>query len=74
MKLLTPSQVADQLQISVRTVMRHSRALGGFYPAGIRALRFREEDVERACLGGGGLGVQRASTRTPDLNPGRHGL
>ena len=31
MKLLTPEDVADRLQVSVRTVMRHSQALGGFY-------------------------------------------
>lgn len=29
MKLLTPSQVAELMQVSVRTVIRHSRRLGG---------------------------------------------
>jgi hypothetical protein len=74
--LLTPAQVAELLQVSVRTVMRHAKALGGIYPAGIKCLRFRAEDVERACLRGGGLSVdqQVVKRRGPDLDPGRHGL
>ncbi|MBM4275215.1 MAG: helix-turn-helix domain-containing protein [Deltaproteobacteria bacterium] len=43
--LLTPPEVAHLLQISLRTVYAQSRRLGGFYPAGIRALRFRREDI-----------------------------
>ena len=74
MKLLTPDQVAELLQVSVATVRRHSRSLGGFYPAHIRVLRFRLEDVERACATGGGLAVQGVVGRAPDLDPGRHGL
>ena len=34
-QLLTPSDVAELLQISVRTVYDHARRLGGFYP-GVR--------------------------------------
>jgi hypothetical protein len=75
MKLLTPQDVADQLQLSVRTIMRHAKELGGFYPCGIRALRFRAEDIERACRVAVGPGVdQRVVNRVPDLDPGRHGL
>ena len=43
--LLTPKQVAALLQISTRTVYENARKLGGFYPAGIRVLRFRREDI-----------------------------
>ena len=74
MTLLHPQQVAEMLQISVASVRRHARSLGGFYPAHIRVLRFRSEDVERACASGGGLGVQGVEWLAPDLDPGRHGL
>ena len=43
--LLTPPEVAQLLQISIRTVYAQARRLGGFYPAGIRALRFRREAI-----------------------------
>jgi len=43
--LLTPGQVARLLQVSKRTIYAQSHRLGGFYPAGIRALRFREEFI-----------------------------
>ena len=42
--LLTPEEVASLLQLSLRTIYANVRRLGGFYPAGIRALRFRRED------------------------------
>ena len=45
MGLLTPEEVAQLLQISIRTVYAQARRLGGFYPAGIRALRFRREAI-----------------------------
>ena len=35
MGLLTPEEVAQLLQISIRTVYAQARRLGGFYPAGI---------------------------------------
>lgn len=38
--LLTPNDVANLLQISIRTVYDRARDLGGFYPAGIGVLRF----------------------------------
>ncbi|MCP4624842.1 MAG: helix-turn-helix domain-containing protein [bacterium] len=44
--LLTPKQVAELLSLSVRTVYDHSIRLGGFYPAGIKALRFRRDVIE----------------------------
>ncbi len=44
-RLLTPEEVAERLQISVKSVYRNSRNLGGFYPAGIKVLRFREETI-----------------------------
>ena len=43
--LLTPNEVARLLHLSVRTVYAQSHRLGGFYPAGIRVLRFRREDI-----------------------------
>src|SRR5450759_2483611 len=43
--LLPPNEVARLLHLSVRTVYAQSHRLGGFYPAGIRALRFRREDI-----------------------------
>jgi hypothetical protein len=45
MNLLTPNQVAEILQISTRTVYENKHRLGGFYPAGIRVLRFRKEVI-----------------------------
>lgn len=38
--LLTPQDVADLLQISVRTVYKKKHLLGGFYLPGIKVLRF----------------------------------
>lgn len=43
--LLTPEEVASLLRISLRTVYENARRLGGFYPAGIRVLRFRKERI-----------------------------
>lgn len=45
MNLLTPKQVAERLQVSIRTVYNIKDRLGGFRPAGIRVLRFREEVI-----------------------------
>ena len=39
-KLLTPNDVAELLQVSVKTVYKHKHQLGGFYPAGLNVLRF----------------------------------
>jgi hypothetical protein len=49
--LLTPEDVARLLQISVRTVYAQSHRLGGFYPVGIRALRFRREVINAIMEG-----------------------
>jgi len=38
--LLTPEDVANLLNMSVKTVYAHARRLGGFFPAGIKVLRF----------------------------------
>ena len=43
--LLTVKQVAELLQISTRTVYGHADSLGGFYPLGIRRLRFNAKDI-----------------------------
>lgn len=43
--LLTVAEVARLLQMSCRTIYANARRLGGFYPAGIRSLRFRREDI-----------------------------
>jgi excisionase family DNA binding protein len=44
--LLTPKQVANLLQVSTRTVYDNKHRLRGFYPVGIRRLRFRAEDID----------------------------
>jgi hypothetical protein len=44
-RLLTPQDVADLMQISIRTVYDRAHDLGGFYPAGINVLRFRQEVI-----------------------------
>jgi hypothetical protein len=49
--LLTPEEVAGLLQLSVRTIYANARLLGGFYPAGIRALRFRRETIHAIMEG-----------------------
>lgn len=38
--LLTPQNVADLLQIPIGTVYKRKNTLGGFYPAGLKVLRF----------------------------------
>jgi Helix-turn-helix domain len=43
--LLTVSDVAKFLQISERTVYDRARELGGFFPVGIRVLRFKPEII-----------------------------
>ena len=62
--LLTPQQVADLLQISVRTVYDHARDLGGFYPAGLRVLRFNP-GVIYGYMEGQGKGSLAISVRVP---------
>nr|WP_321401995.1 helix-turn-helix domain-containing protein [uncultured Desulfobacter sp.] len=44
-KLLTPSDVAELLQISENTVYKHVKRLGGFKPGGIGVWRFRQEVI-----------------------------
>jgi AraC-like DNA-binding protein len=43
--LLSVKDVAKLLNISPRTVYDYSRELGGFYPCGIKVLRFNPEDL-----------------------------
>ena len=43
--LLTPTDVAELLQISEKTVYKHSREFFGFKPAGLGILRFRKEII-----------------------------
>jgi hypothetical protein len=59
-RLLTPEEVADRLQISIRTVYDNKGRLGGFYPAGIRCLRFRKDVIDGILEGSSaeGLDVQ----------------
>ncbi len=52
-KLWTPQQVAEVLQISVKTVYKHSVKLGGFYPFGIGRLRFDGERIQKHILRAG---------------------
>ena len=60
MNLLTPEQVAKFLQISIRTVYENKDRLGGFYPAGIKVLRFRKEVIYGIMEGqkAEGLGIR----------------
>ena len=44
-QLLTVNDVAKLLNVSVRTVYEHAERLGGFYPLGIRRLRFQQERI-----------------------------
>ena len=44
--LLTPKEVANLLKVSTRTVYDHADDLGGFYPAGIGALRFNQRTID----------------------------
>ena len=44
--LYTVEEVAQILKVDIRTVYDHRKRLGGFYPAGIRVLRFRKEEID----------------------------
>jgi len=57
MKLLTPRDVSKLLNIAIRTVYDHRTRLGGFYPAGIRVLRFREDKIDELMEGQGQGGL-----------------
>jgi hypothetical protein len=87
--LLTPKQVAELLQISIRTVYDNADRLGGFYPAGIRVLRFKPEIIHNIMEGPEGLQCKRvqgrrrkekdagrtqAAHKIPKTNPERWGL
>ncbi len=56
--LLTPENVAKLLAINVQTVYRHAKSLGGFYPAGIQCLRFREDYINDIMEGQPRMAVQ----------------
>lgn len=60
-KLLTAEDVAGILRIDVRTVYKHADKLGGFYPFGVKVLRF-DREVFLECLegqaSGGGVEVR----------------
>jgi integrase len=49
--LLKPEQVADLLQLSLSTIYAEVDRLGGFYPAGIKRLRFRQEVIDAIMEG-----------------------
>jgi hypothetical protein len=84
--LLTPKQVAELLSLSVRTVYDHSIRLGGFYPAGIKALRFRKDVIEAIMEGHtitnnrperaipGKFRSKKDFQSDPTADPNRHGL
>ncbi len=86
--LLTPEEVANLLQISIKTVYENALRLGGFYPAGIRKLRFRYEFIQKIMEGpdrvlsqgrsrhDGKRGTEKASQEPcgGSEDPNRHGL
>lgn len=81
--LLTPQEVASLLQVSVKTVYAHAVKLGGFYPGGIRVLRFKREAVYGLMEGQGKgrlevqLRVQKTELRRggiPDQKRGKSGM
>lgn len=57
-KLLNPQDVASLLNISLQTVYDNQKRLGGFFPAGIRVLRFREEVIRGYMEGQNNRDVQ----------------
>ena len=71
--LLTPKEVANLLKVSPRTVYDRAVALGGFYPAGIRVLRFRPEVINGYMEGqtDEGMGLQ---IRVSEKSPRREGV
>ena len=48
--LLTVKEAALLLKLSPRSIYRKARVLGGFYPLGLRCLRFRAEVIFNAML------------------------
>jgi len=40
--LLTAEDVAEILRVGIRTVYKHSKKMGGFYPFGMKCLRFNK--------------------------------
>ena len=86
--LLTVKDVAGLLQIKERTVYDNRKALGGFYPAGIKVLRFRAEVIYGIMEGqghdqeGGNFspgtakapGQTKSYFRLGPTDPDRHGL
>gem|GEM_PF-3343057 len=57
-KLLSVKEVAEILNLSPRTIYDNARRLGGFYPAGIRVLRFNPEVIRGIMEGKGRMEVQ----------------
>lgn len=55
--LLTVAQVAEFLQIAISTVYDNAARLGGFYPGGIRVLRFKPEVIYGSLEGQGQEGL-----------------
>jgi hypothetical protein len=70
--LLTPKDVAVLLSVSVRTIYDNYQRLGGFYPAGIKRLRFREEVINGIMEGQKpeGLVLQVSSSEQTIRQPG----
>jgi len=62
--LLMPKQVAELLNLCVRTVYDHSIRLGGFYPTGIKALSFRRDAID-AIMEGHSIAINRPDRVIP---------
>jgi hypothetical protein len=50
-ELMTAEDVARCLKISLRTVYENKNRLGGFYPAGLKVLRFRKDIIDGFMAG-----------------------
>lgn len=86
MQLLTPDQVAERLQVGKSTVYKNAHKLGGFYPVGIKVLRFNENHINGIMEGKqhqpitphvqGSVSNGTTAIKIPDekTNPSEHGL
>jgi len=66
----TPEQVAELMQVSTSVVYKHKDTLGGFYPAGIKVLRFNKGVINGILEG---QDPQRLGIQVPISGPAVRG-